>query len=132
MGRSARSCLRKKYLICNCLTSDWQLNILNSKFYIMISIKTLTNGKSVVYVGGVISSLRRSRRISISSGHRRFCWKTRPSQTSKRLPRRRDRLSRPRMPNGHARAKSSSLNVSTPEPATTAQQGSLSSTVLPT
>lgn len=52
MGRSARSSLRKKYLICSCLTSDWQLNILNSKFYIMISIKILTNGKSAAYVGG--------------------------------------------------------------------------------
>lgn len=28
------------------------MNILNSKFYIMISIRTLTNGKSVAYVGG--------------------------------------------------------------------------------
>ena len=52
MGRSAYSSLRKKYLICNCLRLGWQLNILNSKFYIMISIRILTNGKSVAYVGG--------------------------------------------------------------------------------
>lgn len=110
MGRGARSSLRKKYLICNCLTSGWQLNILNSKLYIMISIRTLTNGKSVVYAGGVISSLRRSRLISISSGHRRFCWKMRLSQISKRSLRRRDRLSRPRMPNGHVRHRVSSTD----------------------
>nr|DAZ02877.1 MAG TPA: hypothetical protein [Caudoviricetes sp.] len=69
----------------------------------MINQRITTNGESVIYVGGVIPSLRRSRRISISSGHRRFCWKMKLSRTSKRLLRLRDRLSRLRMPNGHAR-----------------------------